>query len=617
MGRTIRRKLELKNINKQDINISEFKLSEKVKEAKGSLEKYQDFMVEKVDVKFENDIWIFLNLSSYSKVSFNFKKINDLLKFNYTVNKKVLYDSIKCWVVKELSEKSLAVVHDKFIKLLSAIHVSNGFDISFNNKLIESLGKLTYYIINDEYMNEKKEMKEYMIFINITSITNFLAFYDRNCFLSLINTLNDLKQKYKYEIGSRDLPNFKDILKFKLYLDSWIKSALEKNNKEELLRFYPIYIFWQLTMIIPIRPIEFIKTKKCCLSINEGKFFITFPRFKHHKKGMYRKKITYDMLPIPKQLYKTIEHYINLTSRSEDSEYLIDYKTYRRYSARATKMSDKYGTSRSFNVGNLSLMINKFYKEIINIENKVNFSLEDKTSNMYFSEGFVVYPLPQNTIRSIIRPGDLRHLAIINMMMQGYDKVEIERAAGHFTESSQYNYYNHMNNWVDLEISKIQMEIAKTNFTDDICNGNKLVVIHPKVNDFFDSLYKQSYVNKSKDKDTSNYIKLELGHCKDKSMPCPTFNWRHSGCYFCTHWHISQSELEKNRKLISEDVNLFYEELRGKVNFMKALLNAHLDEFENVYANTKKDLSSTASEIQMGIKNIAKLRVMLGVDSYE
>ena len=124
-------------------------------------------------------------------------------------------------------------------------------------------------------------------------------------------------------------------------------------------------------------------------------------------------------------------------------------------------------------------------------------------------------------------------------------------------------------------------------------------------------------MNKSTDQDFNSYIILGLGYCRDQLMPCHTFNWKHNGCYFCKYWTISQSELEINNKIISEDVNLIYEELKGKVNFMKSLHNAQLDEFGNIYANTKKDLVSTASEIRMGINNIAKLKVMLGVDSYE
>lgn len=616
MGRATS-KLELKNINKQDIVIDEFELSERVKEAKIALQQYQDFMSEKVDVNYENDIWIFLDLTSYSKVKFNFQKINELLKFNHTVNNKILNDSIKCWITKELSEKSLFVAYDKFTKILSAVNISNGFDTAFNNKLVESLSQLTFYKISGQNMNDKTEMKEYMVITCICCITSFLTFYDCNGFSSLIARLNDLKSKYKYEMENRDLPNFKDILKFKLYLDDWIKSALEKNKKEEVLKFYPIVILWELTMIIPMRTTEFSKIKRNCLLSKEGKLFITFPRFKYHRKGEHRTKITYDTLPIPKELYQTIEHYISLTSRGEDTEYLIDYRIYSTYSREAAMLSNRYDRDRSIANANLAALIIKFYNEVINLENKVNFLFENKVNSKYKNESFVVHDIPLDTIQSILRPGDIRHLAIINMMMQGYDKVEIERVAGHFTESSQFNYYSHMENWMDVEISKIGREMAKINFTNDCCDENKLVVIHPKVNDFLDSLYKQSYVNKGRDKDFSKYIKLGLGHCKDETMPCPTFNWKHSGCYFCAHWTISQSELEMNRKIISEDVNLFYEELKCKVNFMKALLNAHLDEFGNVYANTKKDLSSTASEIRIGINNIAKLKVMLGVENYE
>ncbi len=71
--------------------------------------------------------------------------------------------------------------------------------------------------------------------------------------------------------------------------------------------------------------------------------------------------------------------------------------------------------------------------------------------------------------------------------------------------------------------------------------------------------------------------------------------------------------MEEKRNLIASDLNLFYEETRGKVKFIQSLFKLKLDNFENVRNHTKQDLSSASKEIQLDIKRIAKLKSMLGV----
>lgn len=119
--------------------------------------------------------------------------------------------------------------------------------------------------------------------------------------------------------------------------------------------------------------------------------------------------------------------------------------------------------------------------------------------------------------------------------------------------------------------------------------------------------------NAPPEKEQEAYLKLDLGSCMDKTMPYPSFNWKHRGCYFCKHWSITNQELEEKRNHIASDLNLLYEETRGKIKFIQSLFMLQLDSPENVNNSTKQDLSPTSKEIQLDIKRIAKLKSMLGV----
>ncbi|PGA97153.1 hypothetical protein [Bacillus toyonensis] len=270
-----------------------------------------------------------------------------------------------------------------------------------------------------------------------------------------------------------------------------------------------------------------------------------------------------------------------------------------------------------FNYNDFNNTIASFFKEIIHEKYNINIVSINKHYRTNYSTRSKEAFISDSAIGSIdtmINLGDLRHIAIINMMMQGYDKVEIQRLAGHITEDIQYSYFNHMENWMDIEIQKMEKEFNHYKPTNTTFNENEISFLHPNAQAFFENQSKKNYINKNiSEKEQEGYLKLDLGSCMDKAMPCPSFNWKHRGCYFCENWSISNQEIEEKRNLIASDLNLLYEETRGKIQFIQSLFKLKLDNSENISNNTKQDLSSASKEIQLDIKRIAKLKSMLGV----
>ena len=75
----------------------------------------------------------------------------------------------------------------------------------------------------------------------------------------------------------RYLSDFKSYLKFDKLLNAFWNNA----NESEKLVYFPVYLWWQVTSILPLRPTEFLLTPKDCLCTDEeGKSVLKIRRTK-------------------------------------------------------------------------------------------------------------------------------------------------------------------------------------------------------------------------------------------------------------------------------------------------------------------------------------------------
>lgn len=603
--------LDFNNIDPEDIKGARFDVSKNTEEAKKLLETYDDNRVKKVRVNFEDSKWIFKEEFTRSDAVFNYKKIEDSLRFGGSENKEEVLIAAKCWIARKLNENSLTVTRAKLLSLVTAFISTNG--LRDNNKLMGMVLESNLIRRSTKNQYKIKKVSNNVMYKFITDLVDFLEFYNRDKFGYFINELSEYKAKIKLEKNYRELPSFKDILTIKQCLDSWHEEAV-KNESEELLKYFSLVLWWDLTTIIPMRIIEFCHIKRNCFSLKNGNHSITFPRMKYDRIGAHRTDIEYDTLPIPKELYDLFQKYLILSEQYGLSNYLISHKVYLHYFGYDKKTYDE---DSLFNYHNFNTTIASFFKEIIHEKYNINItSINKHYRSNYFrrSKGAFISDSATGSIDTMINLGDLRHIAIINMMMQGYDKVEIQRLAGHITEDIQYSYFNHMENWMDIEIQKMEKEFNQYKPINRKFNDNEISLLHPNTQDFFENQSKKNYINKNAHEQKQvNYLKLDLGSCMDETMPCPSFNWKHRGCYFCKHWSISNQEIEEKRNHIASDLNLLYEETKGKIKFIQSLFQLQFENSQNVNNHTKQDLSSTSKEIQLDIKRIAKLKSMLGV----
>lgn len=113
---------------------------------------------------------------------------------------------------------------------------------------------------------------------------------------------------------SRILADFSDYLSFEEALSAHWKAA----DTAERIRIFPIYLWWNLTVILPLRPTEFILTPRNCLNTRDDRYYMTVrrTRLKDNRRFVsYKIKDDYECFTyeIPGCLAEEIDWYLKQT----------------------------------------------------------------------------------------------------------------------------------------------------------------------------------------------------------------------------------------------------------------------------------------------------------------
>lgn len=240
-------------------------------------------------------------------------------------------------------------------------------------------------------------------------------------FLSLIPGSNDLRDYVVEELeewvwklkkcGTRELPDFKYYLRFNRELDSWWTKA----DSEEKRIYFPVYFWWHLTAILPLRATEFLTTPQDCIYEEGGKYVLTVRRTRL-KKG--ERKLSYVIdedyekrqYEIPEWLFREIAQYKELTKDCEPPV------------LGTLLVPDRQVASGYFTYIQMSGKLKKFCIDVI---------------------GEADFP---------IHVGDTRHLAMINLILSGGSPVICRELAGHESIDISSNYYANLSSVVESVI---------------------------------------------------------------------------------------------------------------------------------------------------------------------
>ncbi len=178
-------------------------------------------------------------------------------------------------------------------------------------------------------------------------------------------------------------------------------------DREEKIFFFPIYFWWNLTSILPLRVTEFLLTPRDCLKEGKNGWILVIRRTKK-KKGTERiyykvdedyEKFSYE---IPDWLADEISRYISATKKEKQS-----------------------------NLGTL------FIPDPASKQEYFTYIQMQKRLNYFTSK-------TMNTDVSPVKLGDTRHIAMINLILSGGSPVICRELAGHESVGISSNYYSNL-----------------------------------------------------------------------------------------------------------------------------------------------------------------------------
>lgn len=516
-----------------------FDINDSVQLAKESLEDL-DF-----DFSFEDDKWHFENHLSDGTNTIDFNKVETLNHFSRYKDLPYLKSLIKCWVISLLEDYYPSTVISYYHYLIIGLEKTHLLEPSKIEEFETYVTRETNY--------HRKTIRQILL-----SLITFIDFYpDIDLSDKYQDSLSELKNKFGYISDVRELPSSKDILLFNSAVSQYFQK--QEWNSEEYLKYAPIYIWWELTNIIPMRPSEFCLIKRDALSRENGKNYIRIPRKKKPKLSSKRNIQVIDTFHISDKLFTFISQYIEFTEPFGKTTTLISYKA----SATNSGLPKKKNTAK-LNLKNFTVLLNSFYKNIV--------------------EGQYGYE-----VNRYLKPNDTRHLAFLNLLMQGIHPVEIARLGGHLSVRSQYHYFQHQEYWVDSEIEKLMLNFERQRQGNEEAKDLGL-------NDKFKALQKpptHSGVHK----------KLKIGYCTDKFQRCKT-----DICFYCDHWRISKEELLSNQSVIREEINKQRKSIDDLFSFLRNLHSNILREQKELNPILVKEYSDVINRIKAEVTKFARLQ---------
>ncbi|SDB12783.1 site-specific integrase [Butyrivibrio sp. INlla16] len=211
----------------------------------------------------------------------------------------------------------------------------------------------------------------------------------------------------------RTLAEFKYYLRFDRELGKYWRGCPE----ERKIYFFPMYLWWEVTAILPLRVTEFLLTPYDCIEEKNGRFYLTIRRTKM-KKGRHRvsykvpsdyEKMQYE---IPERIYNDIRWYQGIHDDAEAHGY-------RRPELDTLFLTSANPLSGYFCYGMARLRLRSLCAEVMNDED---------------------YP---------IHLGDTRHLAMINLILSGGSPVICKELAGHESIDMSSHYYGNLSGIVE------------------------------------------------------------------------------------------------------------------------------------------------------------------------
>jgi hypothetical protein len=485
--------------------------NENIEEAKLIFKEYQEKGII-IDSDFEDTNWF--SSDQYSNITISFRFDPFMYKRNYEEVLDMSYedflDYFKTFIVFTFGKNSLKTIQEVTNDVKKIITVAPE-KINASN---------TTANIRNSYMC--------MDFFTILAVReenprfeNFIDSFDQMIAANYI----------KRSKSQRTLCHFDTYFLFNDLMADYWKSHL---TDSERLFFYPLYLWWNITAIIPLRTKEFILTGRNCLQKESDGYYLTLRRSK--LKGSNR-HITYKIesdyssstYKIPKRLAEEIYRYLALTDKFESTEIDSLFVTDTHYQHWGKR---KYCNSRYLTHANLSTVLRVFYHDVI--KQKYGISI------VYEVEG---NHLKKNEI-NFIHLGDTRHLALINIMAEGGTPVAAMLLSGHESIEMSSHYYSNITNLIECQTYRKYRLVTKGEVSYQL---SKTELNLKETKDKFVELKNAGKCY------SSNYLQGDFSDCLNSSGQNGEIGYCPNCIYFSSAGKPYHSKIDGYKKNIKDD----------------------------------------------------------------
>lgn len=439
-----------------------------------------------VDTKYSDETWKLFDTYKDTFYNLQFDKFSSLT------------DELKAFIVLILEDGSPSNAYRRFI---------------FLRRILETSDDLTHTIIEIN--------KAGAIYSDDVEIyQSFLEFIECNNDITRQITDELIMSVKPHEDKSRPLPNYQSVVKF----DKIINDVINSPDSEEKLTYFPVVLWWKLTMIIPMRPIEFFILKSHDLYEKAGCKWIHITRSKKSTKNANRKTSIplISEFKINNDVYELFQYYIkNIDVGNEDYIFNITSDPLRKISGdlQIYEMTEFAGRDL------LDGLLEKFFNNIISCE--YGYNVIKKETKQTLDENEIEY----------INYGDTRHLSFLNLILSGYNPYTIAQLGGHTQLSTQNHYYAGLTAYCTSKAYALAYGIT------EIQNKDALTM----------TKWRQNHLLLSTT-DLTGARKITGGYCTSKNFPyeCYTSDCQDGTCsYFL---FSEEKDIERQKKEVQDDM---------------------------------------------------------------
>lgn len=446
------------------------------------------------------------------------------LTFDFELNN-YINNALKCYCLNlMLNRINRTSIKSELTTISKSLYKSNFFSLT----AYEDFEDYIYSLSDSNFTITKDYIMKFISFLNNEDIPD-----EYKAFLQALESTEKV---------ARILPDYRSIL----YFDYYIKRFLCEADTNKYYRYFPVILWWIITTIIPMRPIEFTRLKKNDCFEKDGKFYLKVQRAKPHsfidKALGCRKKQTFR---INKKIYDLIKSYTE--HNLHKGEYILSDELLEKVKNPKSGKKVKYELIPDFK---LRALVDDFYKKII--QKNYNKTPIDKKDIVKRKEIFTNKVGSNEIVK--LQLGDTRHLAIINLVLQGANPLTIKEMAGHRDINSHIHYASHTEEFIE----------SKTCVLMDTIRDEFVRLDKSRVPMFKATSRRNEKLNKimvTKESSSEEFIEINNGICKRYKGCKELFpNLCLGECKTCNDFiedlnSISNKDIEDTLKRIKKDIH--------------------------------------------------------------